>query len=449
LLFLAVALPLYVPVAWAQAPAGSLEARVEALEAELRELKAELAAQRAAAQAAPGVAPGVAANALTASPGGAPGAAAAAATTAAPTAAAVPAPMGPRPPLTWFGYGELNYSRPRGDPAETTFDLSRFVLGFEYRFDERTRLASEVEIEHAVSSSSQDDPGEVEVEQAYVQRDLGGDWQANLGLFLIPSGLLNENHEPTRFYGVFRNFVETSIIPTTWREGGAGLRAATEGGWRWDLGLTTGFDLSKWDPESTEGLESPLGSIHQELALARAAELSMYTAVNYTGISGLRLGASVFSGGADQDQPGFHDNRVTLWEAHARWQNADWELSALYASGHISGTAQVNLRYLDSYVTPTLIPEDFYGWYLEGAWRGLVGRRWPLVPFLRYEQFNTGSAYARLPSGLAPAALALQDVYTYGLQFEFARGVVLKADYVDFTRGVDGDRFDLGLGYEF
>jgi hypothetical protein len=341
----------------------------------------------------------------------------------------------------------LNYSRPGGDPSQATLDLTRFVIGLEYRLDERTRLVSEVEIEHAVSSA--DDPGEVEVEQAYIQRDLGGDWQANLGLFLIPSGLLNESHEPTRYYGVFRNFVETAIIPTTWREGGAGFRAQTDGGWRWDLGVTTGFDLSKWDPESGDGLESPLGSIHQELALARAADLSVFGAVNYTGVPGLRLGASVFSGGADQGQVGFHDNRVTLWEGHARWQGAAWELSALYAHGHITGTGAVNQGYVDAFAAPTLIPEDFYGWFVEGAWRGLVGQRWPLVPFLRYERFNTGSGYERLPTGLTPAALPAQNAVTGGLQFEFAPGVMIKTDYVDFSRGSDQDRFDLGLGYAF
>ncbi len=415
-----------------------LEARVEALEAELSELKAELAKERAAAAMPPAAAaPPIAAPTV---PGATPVVAA-----TAPVAASVAAES--RPPLTWFGYGELNYSRPGSDPSQATMDLTRFVIGMGYRFDERTRLLSEVEVEHAVSSQS--DPGEVEVEQAYIERDLGGDWRANLGLFLIPSGLLNENHEPTRYYGVFRNFIETSIIPTTWREGGAGFEAATANGWRWDFGLTTGFDLSKWDPESTEGIESPLGSIHQELALARAAELSTFAAVNYTGVPGLRLGASIFSGGADQDQPGFHDNRATLWEAHLRWQVAAWELSALYARGHISGTAAVNQGYTDAYATPTLIPENFYGGYLEGVWRGLLGRRWPLVPFLRYERFNTGSGYAQLPSGMTPAALPVQNAITGGLQLEFAPGVMLKADYVDFTNGSDGDRFDLGLGYEF
>ena len=38
-------------------------------------------------------------------------------------------------------------------------------------------------------------------------------------------GFTNERHEPPTFYGVERNFVETAIIPSTWREGGVMLRA--------------------------------------------------------------------------------------------------------------------------------------------------------------------------------------------------------------------------------
>ena len=140
-------------------------------------------------------------------------------------------------------FGELNYSRPSGDASATTADLARFVLGAGYRFDERTRFVSELELEHAVSSST--DVGEVEVEQAYIEHELGGSLYARAGLILIPSGTLNESHEPTRYYGVFRNSVETAIIPSTWREGGVALQGLTRGGLRWDVGVTTGFDLSK------------------------------------------------------------------------------------------------------------------------------------------------------------------------------------------------------------
>ncbi len=409
--------------------APELETRVSALEAELRELKAQLAALRAATPAPQNVAtpaapPTPAAVALESAAGGEAGAG--------------------RPPLTWFGYGELSYTRPTGDPGQARADLGRFVIGAGYRFDERTRLQSEIEIEHAVSSAS--DPGEVEIEQAYIEHELGRDVRARAGLFLIPSGLLNENHEPTRYYGVFRNSIETAIIPTTWREGGIGLQGLTRSGLRWDAGVTTGFDLSRWDAASGDGADSPLGSIHQELALARAAQLSVYLAANYTGVNGLRIGASVFTGGASQRQPGLPDCRVTLWEGHARWQPGAWDFSALYARGRISNTAPFNLALAGN---ATLVPETFFGGYLEAAWRARVGRAWPFVPFLRVERFNTGAAYAYLGPGLTPAARPDQTAYTGGLQLEFAPGVIFKADYVDFTDGNSLDRFDLGLGYEF
>ena len=403
------------PARAAEGSTTALEGRVGALESELRELKAQLAALRAAAPAAQ----------VASSP--------------------APAPVEPganenagdkRPALTWFGYGELNYTRPTDDPAQARADLARFVLGAGYRFDERTRLQSEIEIEHAVSSAS--DPGEVEIEQAYIEHELGAEVRARAGLFLIPSGLLNENHEPTRYYGVFRNAVETAIIPSTWREGGIGLQGLTRGGLRWDAGITTGFDLSRWDAASTAGADSPLRSIHQELALARAAQLSTYLAANYTGINGLRVGASLYTGGVSQRQPGLPDSRVTLWEGHLRWQPGAWDFSALYAHGHISNTAAFNVTLAGN---PTQVPEDFFGAYVEAAWRGRAGRTWPLVPFLRAERFNTASGYASLGPD--------QTAYTGGVQLEFAPGVILKTDYVDFAHGQALDRFDLGLGYEF
>ena len=101
-----------------------------------------------------------------------------------------------------------NYSRPSEDHSETTADVARFVIGAGYRFDDRTRFASELEVEHAVSSA--DDAGEVEIEQAYIENEIGSSVYGRAGLVLIPSGLLNEYHEPTRYYGVFRNFVEDS-----------------------------------------------------------------------------------------------------------------------------------------------------------------------------------------------------------------------------------------------
>jgi hypothetical protein len=346
--------------------------------------------------------------------------------------------------LDWFGYGELNYSRPTDESSGTTADVGRFVLGTAYRFDDRTRLVSELEVEHAVASA--DDAGEVEVEQAWLERRLTDSTYARLGLFLIPSGMLNESHEPTRYYGVFRNVVETAIIPSTWRELGASLEGTTTSGLRWDVGVTTGSDLSKWDATSAEGIESPLGAIHQEGQLARARDLSGFLAANYTGIPGLRLGASVFAGDIGQGQNGFDSARLALWESHVRWMPGAWDFSALYAHGHIANTADVNRALVGN---PVLIPENFYGWYAQAAYVADLPNAWTLAPFARFERVNTASGYAFIGNGLTPAALRAAEVTTVGFNLTISPGVVLKLDYQSFDRDSASDRVDLGLGYAF
>jgi hypothetical protein len=407
-----------------------LEAKVDALSAQVAELRSELASLRVPGTSAAGASGAAAAAAGAATAAGATGLGAAGADTSS--------------MVSWFGYGELNYSRPTDDGPATTADLARFVLGAGYRFDDKTRFVSELEVEHAVSSAN--DPGEVEIEQAYIERRFNDRTFGNIGLFLMPVGLLNENHEPTRYYGVLRNLVETAIIPTTWREGGFEVVGNTDAGLRWNAGISTGFNLAKWDATSTEGLEEPLGSIHQELALASAGDLAAFVAVNYTGIPGLRLGASAFSGDSAQGQPGFHDNRVTLWEGHARWNPGRWDLSALYSQMHIANTARINTTLVGN---PALIPEEAFGWYLEAAYRAQLSNQKTLAPFARYERLNTGARYADLGAGLTPEPLADTEVLTTGINFELAPGVVLKMDYLQFLHDERSARFDLGLGYQF
>ena len=349
-------------------------------------------------------------------------------------------------PLSIWGYGEITYNRPVHDSAATQIDLNRAVFGFGYRFDDQTRFNSEFEIEHAVASA--DDKGEVEVEQFYIDHALLPAANLKAGLFLIPMGLLNESHEPNYFYGVERNFVETAIIPTTWREGGVGLYGSTSRGIAWDVGLTTGFDLGKWDPTSADGQELPLASIHQELSEAQAHDLSTYAAASYRGIPGWVAGASVFTGKVAQGNPAISmasDARLTLWEAHTRWTPGNADLSALYARGAISDTAALNASFAGD---PTLVPEEFWGWYAQAAYKLAINERRSVAPFVRYERFNTGAGYAQLPTG-TPAALPTESVWTYGVNFNLNPNVVFKADYQAFREDSDRDRFDLGLGLMF
>jgi hypothetical protein len=377
--------------------------------------------------------------------------------------------------LRLWGYGEVYYTHPTREPSESQFDLARAVFGIGYRFDERTEFNSEYEIEHAVSSAS--DVGEFEVEQFYIDRRLNDAVEMRAGLFLMPFGFINEHHEPTNFYGVQRNFVETLIIPSTWREGGVNLHGDTAAGFGWNVGITTGFDFSKWSfapefPPYQNALEledssiAPLQATHQELALANAHHLSQYLALSYYGVPGLTLGAAISTGKAAPVPAApaaltSGDPRVTLWEAHARWAPSRWDLAAIYSRGTVSNTASANTANPGS---PNPIPASFYGYYLQGAYALWESGDYRLNPFVRFERYNMGASYEGtpgpvIPVGEVPLSAAPGDyglwpqnhdrVWTAGANFYLGPHVVLKGDYQWFQVNSGFNRFDLGLGVSF
>lgn len=373
-----------------------------------------------------------------------------------------------------WGYGEIYYTDPLHDRDRAQADLARAVFGIGYTFDSRTEFNSEFEIEHAVSSA--EDPGEFEVEQLYIDHQIIDPVAVRAGLFLMPFGMLNEHHEPTSFYGVQRNFVETLIIPSTWREGGFNFHGARSG-FGWNVGLTTGFDLSKWDfapefPQYTTALElinsdaGPLHATHQELALANAHDLSQYVSLSYFGVPGLTVGGAIFTGKAGAvpappNAPIPGSQRVTLWEGHARWTPGKFDLSALYAHGSISNLAATNASNPGS---PNPIPSSFYGYFVQAAYDLWQHGEYRLAPFTRWEVYNLGASYEgtpgpMIPEGDIPLTGAPGDygpwprntdrVWTIGANFYITPHVVLKTDYQHFLINDGFTRFDLGLGVAF
>ena len=424
-----------------------MQQQLDAMKQELARVKAQndaLAAAQAKAAAAPAPAP-------------------------APVVAAAPAPaMAISPNLGLWGYGEIYYTRPTKDKSQTQADLARAVFGIGYKFDERTNFNSEFEVEHAVSSA--DDAGEFEVEQFYIDHQLTDTINAKAGLYLMPAGLLNEHHEPTAYYGVQRNFVETLIIPSTWREGGIGLHGTNDIGLGWDIGVTTGLNLGGWnpmpeDPEYRTALDlenngvAPMQATHQELQLANAQHLAQYAALNYTGVPGLLVGGFAFTG--DMAMPATPANlpqsRVTLWEAHARWTPGNADISAVYAHGSFSNTATYNL---DNAGASNPLPSSFLGYYVQGAYKLWEGNGYKLSPFVRWEHYDMGASYAGIAPGFTPVPTGLASdgkpwpqphdrVWTAGANFYLNPNVVLKADYQRFQTNTDLTRLDLGLGVAF
>lgn len=344
------------------------------------------------------------------------------------------------------GYGELNYNRPTKNASAAQTDVRRAVIGIQHRFDDKTKLVSEFEWEHAIASAT--DRGESAIEQLYVERQFDNGLRAKAGLFLIPAGLLNTAHEPTAYYGVERNFVETAIIPSTWREVGIGLSGDVANGFAWDSGLTTGFDITKWDAAASEGRESPLGSIHQEGQLAKSRNLSAHAALNWRGVPGLLIGGSVFTGNAGHKTADFAapDARITVYDLRGRYTPGHWDLSAMYARGEIRNVDALNLTFVGQ---PTPVPASFAGWYAQAAYQLFKSGDYVFSPFMRYEQFNTAKRYSNMPAGLGVASMADEKVYTVGANLRVGEGVVLKADYQKFSEDKTRDRLNLGVGFSY
>ncbi|HEY3301413.1 MAG TPA: hypothetical protein VGJ90_11630 [Methylophilaceae bacterium] len=340
------------------------------------------------------------------------------------------------------GYGNVNYnSYSGGATVKDKIDVQRFVLFFGHRFNDMISLKTEFEVEHAISSA--DDQGEAEVEQMYLDFHFNDKANAKVGLFLIPAGFINETHEPPTFYGVERNQIESRIIPTTWREAGVSVYGEAVQGLKYQVGVTTGFSAAKFD-DALYGIKSA----HQEGQLADAEDLALSAALNYSGVPGLLVGGSVFTGNTGQGNPDIGNARLTLWDLHTRYQTGSWDLRALYARGHLGDAANIKT------VTGFDAPSSFYGWFTEAAYHVWKSGDMDFAPFIRYESYDT---QASLPNGSVRLPGSRNKVWTAGASFWPDPKVVLKADYQVFDKqDIDaggnslGDkRINLGMGYMF
>lgn len=344
------------------------------------------------------------------------------------------------------GYGEAVYNNYRDSSVKDQADLKRFVLFFGHRFNDKLRLYSELEVEHALVESGQ---GELAVEQAYLEYGLTPSANLRAGLMLMPLGLLNETHEPPTFYGVERNEVESRIIPATWRELGFGLQGRVlDNALEYNAGVATSLDASKY---ASAG--SSVRGMRSEGFKAAANDLALYAGLNYRQ-PGWSVGTGLFSGNTAQDGVGDtpssfltgKDARVTLWDVHGKYSVGDLDLQALYARGTLGDTLAINNARGIAPGSGDAAPKSFYGWYGQAAYHVWKSGDMRLSPFVRYERYNTQDS---VDAGYTANPLNDETVVTAGANFNLSREVVLKADFQNYKTDNKKDRFNLGVGYMF
>jgi hypothetical protein len=341
------------------------------------------------------------------------------------------------------GYGEMlyeNFSRTKDDATPSNavdrLDLARAVVYFGYKFNDRTLFNSEVEYEHAVAGEGE--PGETSVEFAYLDFRVRKEVGLRGGLLLVPVGYLNELHEPPVFLGARRPEVEQRIIPSTWRE--LGLGAYGEAGpVSYRAYLVSSLYARGFTAD--EGIREG----RQEGSEARAADLAGTARLDYTPIPSLRIGAAGFTGRTGQGDAALPRARLTLWEAHGEFNWRGLHLRGLYARGILTQAEEISLA------VGRTVGARMEGWYGELGYNvlGLVKRtKQELIPFCRYESFNTQAKVA--PGFLADPAND-ETLRTCGVSYRPIPNIVLKLDLENFANPPRSatDQVNFALGYLF
>ena len=340
------------------------------------------------------------------------------------------------------GYGELHYNSLDDDNDSIggnddldRVDFHRFVLYFGHEFTDNIRFFSELELEHSLAGDGA--PGEVELEQAWIEMDINDHHRIRAGLDILPLGIINPTHEPNTFYGVERNRVETEIIPATWWEAGVGASGELAPGWNYDAVIHSGLIV----PTAGGSAFRPRSG-RLKVAEADDQDLAFTGRLRFTGIPGLELG---ISGQYQSDITGTADAfdiSATLFEGHVNWKHSTGiGLRALYARWDIGS---------DNGLDPGVFNGDnLEGWYVDPAYRfNLPGfMLGELGVFARYSQWDERNR-------IGGAHMFEEfDQFIVGFNWWPHSNIAIKFDaqFDDAEGPVDSmlDGINLGIGYQF
>ena len=351
--------------------------------------------------------------------------------------------------LSIGGYGEMLYqgfAAQRDDGMDSgrkdELDFLRAVLYFGYKWNDDWLFNSEIEWEHAKAGEGQ--RGEVAVEFAYLERRIRPEIHARAGLLLVPMGFINELHEPTTFLGARRPGIEQAILPTTWRENGAGIFG--------ELGPITYRTYLMNGLEAERFAAGGLRSSRQNGAKAVAEDLAWVARIDWTAIPGFVAGVSGYVGDSAQgltDANGELSVDTRLLEFHAEWRGQGFQVRGLWVEGDLDGVARLNQKLALS--GNRSVGEELAGYYVEAGYDVLslvAESRQALIPFARWESYDTQEA---VPAGYARNPANEIETLTLGVNWKPIDQLIFKADWQDVDNGADTgvDQFNLSLGYIF
>lgn len=352
---------------------------------------------------------------------------------------------------TLGGYGELHYNDvtydANGEQTPGEFDFHRFILYAGYNFNDWVTFRSELELEHTLLES--DEGGEVALEQAYIDLNFKPTLGVRAGIMLVPVGLVNPVHEPPTFNGVERPNVEKYIIPSTWREAGAGIYGKSKSGLSYQLYVMAGLSAS-----NISGDEFIRGA-RQKAFEASTDNWAATGRLDYRANLNFTLGTSYFFSDLSTDATygdAMQGTTLHMVDGHAIYNNSGFEARGLFVYSLITNVEDLN----DNFATVgapfgNRVGESQYGGYLELSYDLLrlsdKETEQQLNLFGRGEIYNTQASTVNFNED--PENERYE--YTFGLTYKPASQVAFKADYQLLQSAGDKNihQLNVGVGYNF
>ena len=277
---------------------------------------------------------------------------------------------------------------------------------------------------------------------------------------VIPVGGLNAHHEPTEYFGVYRNEGEFTIIPSTWHEVGLTFMGSTKNGWHYQAMFLPGLDSDRFNRKNwvKPGAGSPY-----EFKLANV--FAGAARVDYTGVKGLRLSLSGYCGNsfrntlsksnAELDASAYKNVKGTVSIGAFDFAYNDHGVilrgSAMY--GHLSDAAlitQYNIAMRKGSVSSKQwVASDALAAGIEAGYdffslnKKLVEKKQKFYVFARYAYYDSMFRYDNQPTdmyawcGRHRAALGINyfPIKQIGVKAEFSYGILKNGVRADGTRG--------------
>jgi hypothetical protein len=210
---------------------------------------------------------------------------------------------------------------------DAEWDLRRLMVTLTHKPTGWLRFHAEAGLEHGDTFAAQ---------QVIVELTPTPAFRVRAGLLLLPLGLINQHNAPPEFLTVDRPLTDQLIIPTIWRDLGAGIFGEVGEALRYEIDVVRGLDGTGFAAQAplAGGRHSGFGGGAAGAAVVGRLEL-------YSG-DGFALGGGGYYGSGTGGEPLLDGVTVAIVEGDARFRGGGFDLRAEYAQFFISDSYRVN-----------------------------------------------------------------------------------------------------------